>query len=55
MWSVDDQQVDEILAVAKNVTIAQAAYQAALGERPDRVVRLRIRVRVIEERLLSVP
>ena len=41
----------ERLAVAKNASVAQAAYKAALEERPDRIVRLRIRARVIEERI----
>jgi len=50
VWSHDDQHTDERVAVAKNVAVARAAYAAALKERPDRIVRLRIKARVIEER-----
>ena len=46
-----DDGIDEVLAVSKNSTVAQAAYKAALKERPDRSVRLRCKARVVEERL----
>ncbi len=51
VWSFDDDHVDERLAVAKNSTVAKAAYEAAVKERPDRIVRLRNKAHVLEERL----
>ena len=41
LWDHDDQHVAEVLAVARNVAIARAAYQAAPRERPGQIVRLR--------------
>ena len=31
VWDLGDVPVDELLAVSKNVSIAQAAYRVALG------------------------
>lgn len=50
-WSDDDIRVVAILAVAVNITIARAAYTAALGERPTSIVRLRNKAAVVEERI----
>ena len=49
VWDDGDVHIAERLAVAKNVALAQAAYAAALKERPGKIVRLRIKARVIEE------
>lgn len=51
VWTDDDMRADEILAVAKNVALGQAAYQAALDQRPGKIVRLRNKAHVIEERI----
>ena len=53
VWSFEDRHSDERLGVAKNVTVAQAAYSAALDELPDRIFRLRIRGASVEERIPS--
>ena len=49
VWSFNDDHV-ELMAVAKNVMVARAAYEAALKERPDRIVRLRNKAMVLDER-----
>ena len=49
VWTDDDQHIGELLATSKNAAVAQAAYAAALKERPGKIVRLRIKARVIEE------
>jgi hypothetical protein len=48
VWTRDDQHVDELMAVARNVLVAQAAYGACLKVRRGRLVRLRIKARIIE-------
>jgi hypothetical protein len=50
VWSRGDSRIDELLAVAKNVTVARAAYEAACKERPDRIVRLCNKAMILEER-----
>ena len=50
VWSFNDDHVDELMAVAKNVMVARAAYEAALKERPDRIVRLRNKAMILAER-----
>ncbi len=50
VWSFNDDHVDELMAVARNVMVARAAYEAALKERPDRIVRLRNKAMVLDER-----
>ena len=50
VWSFNDDHVDELMAVVKNVMVARAAYEAALQERPDRIVRLRNKAMVLAER-----
>lgn len=49
VWTRDDQHVDELLALAGHISVAQAAYAVALTIRPDRIVRLRNKARVVEE------
>ncbi|MGO1160428.1 hypothetical protein ACTOV4_00550 [Brucella sp. C7-11G] len=50
-WSNDDLRVDTLLSCSINLLIARAAYNEALNVRPDRIVRLRHRARVIAERI----
>ena len=53
VWSFNDDHVDELMAVARNVSVARAAYEAALKERRDRIVRLRNKAMVLAERFPS--
>lgn len=43
----DGERLSETIAVAQNVIVADAAYQAAIGQRPGRTVTLRHGTRVI--------
>lgn len=49
VWDQPDDHVAELLALARNLMIAQAAYRQALGERPGVTVRLRNKARLVEE------
>lgn len=50
-WDDRDLHVSELLAASGNLLIARAAYDEALKHRPDRILRLRHRARVIAERV----
>jgi len=49
VWDQPDDHVAELLALARNLMIAQAAYRQALGERPGVTARLRNKARLVEE------
>ena len=53
VWDMNDVGIDEVLAYCRNVTVARGAYERALHERPDRIVRLRNRAMVLAERIPS--
>lgn len=50
-WRDDDGGLDTLLACAVNVLIARGAYEEALKNRPNRIIRLRHRGRVIATRI----
>jgi hypothetical protein len=43
----DGERLSETIAVAQNLIVARAAYEAAIGERPGRTVMLRHGARVV--------
>ncbi len=49
VWDSRDDHVAELIALARNIMIAQAAYRQALLEKPGVIVRLRNKARVVEE------
>ena len=49
VWDQPDDHVAELLALARNLMIAQAAYRPALVERPGVTVTLRNKARLVEE------
>ncbi len=50
VWDIEDVGIDEVLAYCRNVMVARGAYERALEERPDRIIRLRNRAMVLAER-----
>jgi hypothetical protein len=46
-WDAADAHVEELLAAAGNVTVARAAFDAAVQLRPQARIQLRHRARVI--------
>ena len=51
VWDDRDLHVLEILAASGNLLVARAAFDEAVKHRPDRILRLRHRARVIRERV----
>ena len=49
IWDQRDDHVAELLALSRNVMIAEAFYRQALVERRAVIVRLRNKARVVEE------
>jgi len=47
-WDAAETRIEEVLARATNAIIAQAAWQAAIEQRPGRKIWLRSGTRVIE-------
>jgi hypothetical protein len=46
-WDAADAHIEELLAAAGNVTVARAAFNAAVHLRPQARIQLRHRARVI--------
>lgn len=49
VWDDRDLYVVEIVAASGNLLVARAAFDEALKHRPERILRLRHRARVIRE------
>lgn len=48
-WSDDDTRIEETLAQCRNVALAQAAFRAAVEQRPRSRLYLRQRTQVLEK------
>lgn len=53
MFTGDDQRIDHVIAKGMDQLVMRAAFQKACTLYPDRIIRLRAGVRVIEEMLRS--
>jgi hypothetical protein len=49
IWTDDDLHVEQTKVRADNITLARAAYDAAVHMHPTKIVRLRDRTRVVRE------
>jgi hypothetical protein len=50
VWSDDGNRLLEVLAAARNSSVATAAYEAALPTRPNAIVKLRQKALLVEAR-----
>jgi hypothetical protein len=51
LWKEDNQSLDRLLAIVRNMSIANAAFRAAVETFPNRLVILRFRGKVITSRI----
>jgi len=51
VWDDRDSMIVEVLAAARNSSVANVAYEAALDTRPNAIVKLRQRALVLAERI----
>lgn len=51
VWDDRDSTIVEVLAAARKNRVANVAYEAALDTRPNAIVKLRQRARVLAERI----
>lgn len=49
VWNDDESAVVEVLAAAKNTSVARAAYEAAIKTRPNMIVKLRQKSLLMEK------